>query len=157
MALWIQNVTEGDRSDDELHDYVVRINHNPPLAAFKHVRSRGAAACLRAAADAIADDRGEESKLFSYLAHGGDALALAQASLEHALGYLGIEIEENKKLRGERAELIEALRPFADAASKYDPVEDDDNYWSWDTETIRIGWLRRARALIERLCAVVRG
>lgn len=53
MALWIQNVTDGDRSDDEPHDYVVRINWQEPLATFQHVRSLGAAECLRAAADAI--------------------------------------------------------------------------------------------------------
>ena len=53
MALWIQNVTQGDRPDDQPHDYVVRINQRPPLATFQHVRADGAAACLRAAADAI--------------------------------------------------------------------------------------------------------
>lgn len=53
MALWIQNVTDGDRPDDEPHDYVVRINRQEPLAVFQHVRSLGAAECLRAAADAI--------------------------------------------------------------------------------------------------------
>ena len=52
--LWIQNVTEdADRPDDEPHDYAVRINRDEPLARFQHVRSLGAAACLRAAADAI--------------------------------------------------------------------------------------------------------
>ena len=53
MALWIQNVTEGNRPDDQTHDYTVQINGGPPLATFQHVRDRGAAACLRAAADAI--------------------------------------------------------------------------------------------------------
>ena len=53
MALWIQNITPDERSDHLPHDYAVRINNNPPLALFEHVRSRGAAACLRAAADAI--------------------------------------------------------------------------------------------------------
>lgn len=51
--LWIQNVTRGQRSDNELHDYVVRINSQPPLALFRHVRSDGAATCLRKAAEAI--------------------------------------------------------------------------------------------------------
>lgn len=53
MALWIQNVTKGDRPDTEPHDYVVRINWEKPLATFQHIRYRGAAECLRAAADAI--------------------------------------------------------------------------------------------------------
>lgn len=53
MALWIQNITEDDRPDHLPQDYAVRINNNPPLAMFEHVRSEGAAACLRAAADAI--------------------------------------------------------------------------------------------------------
>lgn len=56
--LWIQNVTpEGvgssGRSDDLPHDYTVQVNREPPLARFRHVRSLGAAECLRAAADAI--------------------------------------------------------------------------------------------------------
>lgn len=53
MALWIQNITDDDRPDYLPHDYAVRINQNAPLALFTHVRSRGAAECLRAAADAI--------------------------------------------------------------------------------------------------------
>jgi len=54
MALWIQNVT-GDPSqpDDQAHDYVVRVNNGRPLAHFQHVRTEGAAACFRAAADAL--------------------------------------------------------------------------------------------------------
>lgn len=51
--LWINNVSPPGTPDDELHDYVVRINHQPPLAHFQHVRNRGAAECRRAAADAI--------------------------------------------------------------------------------------------------------
>lgn len=57
MALWIQNVTQDDRPDSEPHDYVVRINQQPPLASFQHVRAKGAAECLRAAADAIDQNR----------------------------------------------------------------------------------------------------
>ena len=53
MALWIQNVTPDDRPDDEPHVYVVRVNWEEPLATFTHVRSEGAAECLRRAADAI--------------------------------------------------------------------------------------------------------
>lgn len=51
--LWIQNVTPGERPDNEPHDYVVRINREPPLGVFRHVRDLGAAECLRAAAVAI--------------------------------------------------------------------------------------------------------
>lgn len=34
MALWIQNITPDLRSDDEPHEYAVRINGEPPLAYF---------------------------------------------------------------------------------------------------------------------------
>lgn len=51
--LWIQNVTPGERPDNEPHDYVVRINREPPLGVFRHVRELGAAECLRAAANTI--------------------------------------------------------------------------------------------------------
>lgn len=51
--IWVHNVTPDDRPDDEPHDYEVKINRMPPLARFQHVRSKGAAECLRAAADAI--------------------------------------------------------------------------------------------------------
>lgn len=53
MALWIQNITPDYRPDNLPHAYAVRINNDPPLAYFQHVRSLGAAVCLRAAADAI--------------------------------------------------------------------------------------------------------
>lgn len=53
MALWIQNITPDRRSDDELHLYKVAVNNDQPLAYFEHRRRDGAAACLRAAADAI--------------------------------------------------------------------------------------------------------
>jgi hypothetical protein len=53
MALWIQNITDEPREDDAAHDYAVRVNNNPPLAVLRHVRSLGAAQCLRDAADAI--------------------------------------------------------------------------------------------------------
>ena len=58
MALWIQNVTPDERPDHLPHDYAVKINNNPPLALFQHVRSLGAAECLRAAADAIDRSQG---------------------------------------------------------------------------------------------------
>lgn len=50
------------------------------------------------------------SKMFDYIsgiAEGGTAKL--EASLEHALGHLGIEIEENEKLRVEIARLRAAL------------------------------------------------
>lgn len=54
MALWIQNITPDPiPPDTEAHLYAVRINQHPPLATFSHMRALGAAACLRAAADAI--------------------------------------------------------------------------------------------------------
>lgn len=61
MALWIQNISNPVPSDDEPHTYIVRVNQNPPLAGFQHVRNRGAAACLRAAADAIDAAKDRES------------------------------------------------------------------------------------------------
>jgi len=65
--LWIQNVTPEDRPDDQPHDYVVRLNRNPPLATFQHVRNKGAAACLRAAADAIeAEEKRKEQELVQW-------------------------------------------------------------------------------------------
>lgn len=54
MALWIQNITPAPLpADSEPHLYAVRINQHPPMATFQHVRGLGAAACLRAAADAL--------------------------------------------------------------------------------------------------------
>lgn len=66
--LWIQNVSPDAhrRPDDQPHDYVVRINNQPPLARFQHVRAKGAAACLRAAAGrrlSRPDGRGPETSL----------------------------------------------------------------------------------------------
>ena len=52
MALWIQNISGDDRDDDQLHDYRLMINHEE-LCRFQHVRSHGAAECLRVAAEAI--------------------------------------------------------------------------------------------------------
>lgn len=63
MALWIQNVTNDPYlPDDQPHTYVVRLNQDPPLAGFQHVRERGAAACLRAAADAIDATQDREAR-----------------------------------------------------------------------------------------------
>jgi len=57
----------------------------------------------------------EQSKIFDYMLHGGDELALAKAQLEHMGGYLGLEIEENARLRAEierlTALLVEAQHP----------------------------------------------
>lgn len=51
--LWIHNISKPGTLDSEPHTYTVQINREPPLATFMHVRNRGAAECLRAAADAI--------------------------------------------------------------------------------------------------------
>lgn len=45
--------------------------------------------------------------MFDYLVNGGDELA---ASLEHALGLLGAEVEDNQKLRSRIASLGALLR-----------------------------------------------
>lgn len=66
MALWIQNVTPDNRSDDEPHDYVLRLNQRE-MARFQHLRSAGAAACLRAAAEAL-DDLEREKALTAFCA-----------------------------------------------------------------------------------------
>lgn len=48
--------------------------------------------------------------------------------------------------------LIEALRPFAKRAYRYDPDEGDGNEPDWDRASpLRISDLRRARAVLERL------
>lgn len=52
MALWIQNVSPQGQPNDELHDYILWINRKE-LARFQAVRSKGAANCLRAAAEAL--------------------------------------------------------------------------------------------------------
>lgn len=52
MALWIHNVTHPDFADQNEQDYEVKVNRET-LARFKHLRSKGAAECLRSAADAI--------------------------------------------------------------------------------------------------------
>ncbi len=52
MALWIQNITEPMRPDTEVHAYRLMINQKE-LVRFEHVRSEGAAVCLRKAADAM--------------------------------------------------------------------------------------------------------
>lgn len=50
--LWIQNVTPRNRPADQPDDYVIRINRRE-LARFQHFHADGAAACFRAAADAL--------------------------------------------------------------------------------------------------------
>lgn len=53
MVVKIENVSPRAARDDEEHDYVLRFNNEPVLVRFRHVRSQGLAACLRAAADAV--------------------------------------------------------------------------------------------------------
>ena len=63
MALWIQNITPDPfRPDNRPHDYAVRINNDRPLATFTHRRDMGAAACLRAAADAIDEAHAQDGE-----------------------------------------------------------------------------------------------
>lgn len=52
MSVIITNVSSNFGTDGE-QDYIVRINDQPPIAAFRHVRANGLAECLRAAADAV--------------------------------------------------------------------------------------------------------
>lgn len=52
MSVVITNISRhGDMQG--LNQYVVRINNDPVIARFDHVRSDGLAACLRRAADAV--------------------------------------------------------------------------------------------------------
>lgn len=39
----------------------------------------------------------------------------------------------------------EALRPLAELAARYEPDDGDDFYFIWDTDAVKIGWLRRCR------------
>lgn len=52
MSLWVQNVTDGDVSDDQLHQYRLMLNKTE-LCRFDHIHEHGAAECLRAAAEAL--------------------------------------------------------------------------------------------------------
>lgn len=38
-------------------------------------------------------------QVFDYIVNGGDELALAKAQLEHTSHYLGVELDENERLR----------------------------------------------------------
>lgn len=61
MAVIIQNVTADlSTPDNEEHEYVIRINHQRPIATFKHKRSDGLAACLRRAANAVTKAEGKK-------------------------------------------------------------------------------------------------
>ena len=75
MALIIQNVTPNprERGNDELHDYVVRVNSSRPIAHFKHRRDLGISECLRAAADAIDAARAAEVEALVLIAAEGIA------------------------------------------------------------------------------------
>jgi len=56
--------------------------------------------------------------------------------------------ERYETAEAEVKRLRDALKPFADIASSYDPPEDDDDQKCWHAEsTPTIGDLRRARAL----------
>lgn len=64
----IVNVTQGNKLDQELDDYEIRVN-NKVIGRFKHKRAyKGAAQCLRDAADALdADPNLEERELLGAL------------------------------------------------------------------------------------------
>lgn len=49
----------------------------------------------------------------------------------------------------------DALAPFAAAADKYDPPENDDEHLAWALSQITIGDFRRARAEIAALSAAI--
>jgi len=52
MPVIIENISPHDRPDSQPHDYRLRINAKL-ITNFQHVRDRGLAECLRAAADAV--------------------------------------------------------------------------------------------------------
>ena len=58
MALWIQNISDPMPEDDQVHTYRLMIGETE-LAQFKHIRSHGAAQCLRLAVDALIESEGE--------------------------------------------------------------------------------------------------
>jgi hypothetical protein len=53
MALWIQNITDDGRDDDQIHDYRLMLNDRE-LCRFQHVREDGGVECLLLAAEALA-------------------------------------------------------------------------------------------------------
>ena len=52
MPVIIENISPRDRPNSQPHDYRLRINAKL-ITNFRHVRDRGLAECLRAAADAV--------------------------------------------------------------------------------------------------------
>lgn len=52
MSVIISNISRHNDTRG-LNQYEVRINRDPVIANFEHVRSEGLAACLRRAADAV--------------------------------------------------------------------------------------------------------
>lgn len=52
MSVIITNVSTHNDLEGE-NDYVVRINNQPIITRFKHVRKDGLAECLRRAAEAV--------------------------------------------------------------------------------------------------------
>jgi len=60
-------------------------------------------------------------------------------------------LDELTQTKADLAEAIEALRPFADRAVRYEPDEDDDNEPDWSTAAplIKIGDLRRAAVIVK--------
>lgn len=54
MSVIIINISPHDGREAPC-EYVVRVNHGPVLGRFQHWRRDGLAACLRAAAEAVAE------------------------------------------------------------------------------------------------------
>ena len=65
---------------------------------------------------------------------------------DNARAALEADAPEIATLRTLIARAVEALEPFADAASSYDPDDDDDNHAAWARD-FTIGSLRKARTL----------
>lgn len=76
---------------------------------------------------------------------------LANKLFDQREEYLAGLDARNSELRADNERLREALKPFADRASRYDPDENDNNEPDWCTAapSIRIGDLRRARTALE--------
>lgn len=80
-----------------------------------------------------------DDDLVKRLREKGDLYALEEAADEAA--------DEIERLRAENERMREALEPFADIASAYDPPENDDDKGAW-ASFVKLGDIRRARSAI---------
>lgn len=62
VSIVITNVSDHDDFEG-VNEYVVRINHGPVLARFKHIRKDGLAMCLLRAAEAVEAIEAEKFKV----------------------------------------------------------------------------------------------